>query len=91
MKKDFTSILSFPRVCRPSGVWDLFLLKKENDRFPTTALGNDSKNNYNNRSRIKTFRDDGKKTYNKAVLKPHPQKIPLDFLHTNFIEQSIEQ
>ena len=61
MKKDFTSILSFPRVCRPSGVWDLFLLKKENDRFPTTTLGNDSKNNYNNRSRIKTFRDDGKR------------------------------
>ena len=34
-----TSILSFPRV----SVGDPFLLKKENDRFPTTTLGNDDK------------------------------------------------
>ena len=38
MKKDFTSILSSPKV----SVGDLFLLKKENDRFPTTTLGNDA-------------------------------------------------
>ena len=35
--KGFTSILSSPKV----SVGDLFLLKKENDRFPTTTLGND--------------------------------------------------
>ena len=35
--KGFTSVLSSPKV---SG-GDLFLLKKENDRFPTTTLGND--------------------------------------------------
>uniref|UniRef100_UPI003D7EAB7F hypothetical protein n=1 Tax=Candidatus Avelusimicrobium sp. TaxID=3048833 RepID=UPI003D7EAB7F len=52
-----TSILSFPRV----SVGDPFLLKKENDRFPTTTLGND--NNNNDRSRNPagrpTLRDDG--------------------------------
>ena len=32
-------ILSSPRV----SVGDLFLLKKENDRFPTTTFGNDDK------------------------------------------------
>ena len=35
--KRFITILSFPKV----SVGDLFLLKKENDRFPTTTLGND--------------------------------------------------
>ncbi len=35
--KEFTSILSSPKV----SVGDLFLLKKENDRFPTTTFGND--------------------------------------------------
>ena len=48
-----TSILSSPKV----SVGDLFLLKKENERFPTTTLGNDDNNN--GRSRIKTLRDDG--------------------------------
>ena len=45
--------LSSPKV----SVGDLFLLKKENDRFPTTTLGNDDHGN--NRSRIRTLRDDG--------------------------------
>ena len=36
--KGFTSILSSPKV----SVGDPFLLKKENDRFPTTTLGNDA-------------------------------------------------
>ena len=37
----------------------LSLLFLNNDRFPTTALGNDNKNNNgNDRSRIKTLRDD---------------------------------
>ena len=35
--KGFASILSSPKV----SVGDLFLLKKENDRFPTTTFGND--------------------------------------------------
>ena len=52
-----TSILSSPKVF----VGDPFLLKKENDRFPTTTLGND--NNNNDRSRNPagrpTLRDDG--------------------------------
>ena len=39
--KHFTSILSSPNV----SVGDPFLLKKENDRFPTTTLGNDHNNN----------------------------------------------
>ncbi len=61
--KGFTSILSSPKV----SVGDPFLLKKENDRFPTTTLGND---NNNNRSRNpvgrtlagrQTLRDDDKK------------------------------
>ena len=43
--KRFASILSSPKV----SVGDLFLLKKENDRFPTTTFGNDyeSKNGDN--------------------------------------------
>ena len=56
MKKDFASILSSPRNL----VGDLSLHKKTlttNNRFPTTALGNDRK--HNDRSRIKTLRDDG--------------------------------
>ena len=53
LNKEFFS-LSSPKV----SVGDLFLLKKENDRFPTTTFGNDSNNYYNNRSRIKTLRDD---------------------------------
>ena len=36
--KGFTSIVSSPKV----SVGDPFLLKKENDRFPTTTLGNDA-------------------------------------------------
>ncbi len=44
--------LSSPKV----SVGDLFLLKKENNGFPTTTFGNDDANN---RSRIKTLRDDG--------------------------------
>ena len=36
--KGFTSILSSPKV----SVGDLLLLKKENNRFPTTTLGNDT-------------------------------------------------
>ena len=55
--KGFTSILSSPKV----SVGDPFLLKKENDRFPTATLGND--NNNNDRSRNPagrpTLRDDG--------------------------------
>ena len=41
MKKDFASILSSPSVCRRGAFGDLFLLKKENNRFPTTTFGND--------------------------------------------------
>ena len=40
--KGFTSILSSPRNWRPAGFGDLLLLKKENNRFPTTTLGNDT-------------------------------------------------
>ena len=39
--KEFRDVLSSPNVWRPTGCGDLFLLKKENDRFPTTTLGND--------------------------------------------------
>ncbi|WP_432634113.1 type IV pilin protein [Candidatus Avelusimicrobium sp.] len=50
------------------------LLKKENDRFPTTTLGND--NNYyngNDRSRIKALRDDGNNNhYNDNNGSPSP-------------------
>ena len=67
LNKEFFS-LSSPKV----SVGDLFLLKKENDRFPTTALGNDSNNHCgdNNISRNpagrtlagrQTLRDDDKK------------------------------
>ncbi|WP_428060500.1 type IV pilin protein [Candidatus Avelusimicrobium stercoris] len=50
-----TSILSFPRVL----VGNLSLFKKENDnnRSPTTTFGDDNHNG-NDRSRIKTLRDD---------------------------------
>ncbi len=34
-------LLSSPRNWRPAGFGDPFLLKKKNDRFPTTTLGND--------------------------------------------------
>ncbi|WP_432634178.1 type IV pilin protein [Candidatus Avelusimicrobium sp.] len=76
-----TSILSLLLPSSPKvSVGDPFLLKKENDRFPTTTLGNDNNHNnrsrnpagrlilgnnnknnsnYNDRSRIKTLRDDG--------------------------------
>ena len=51
--KEFTSILSSPKV----SVGDLFLLKKENDRFPNAprrqALGNDNKNNSNYNDRFR--------------------------------------
>ena len=36
--KGYISIVSSPKV----SVGDLFLLKRENDRFPTTTLGNDN-------------------------------------------------
>ena len=54
--KGFTSILSFPNVV----VGNLSLFKKGNDNngSPTKFLGDD---NYNNRSRIKTFRDDNQR------------------------------
>ena len=39
--KEFRDVLSSPKVWRPTGCGDLFLLKKENDRFPTATLGND--------------------------------------------------
>ncbi len=47
--KSWCLLPSSPKV----SVGDPFLLKKENDRFPTTTLGNDNKNNsnYNNRFR----------------------------------------
>ena len=55
------SILSLSLPSSPKvSVGDLFLLKKEKDRFPNPAgrptLGNE--NNHSNRSRIKTLRDD---------------------------------
>ena len=44
---------SSPKVCRRGAFGDplLSLLFLNNDRFPTTTLGNDTKNNYNNRFR----------------------------------------
>ena len=39
--KEFRDVLSSPKVWWPTGCGDLFLLKKENDRFPTATLGND--------------------------------------------------
>ena len=38
--KGFTSIVSCPKVWRPAGFGELLLLKKENNRFPPTTLGN---------------------------------------------------
>ena len=66
--KGFASILSSPKV----SVGDLFLLKKENDRFPSPAgrqtLGNDGNNHCGNntRTRITTLRND---TNNKGTIK----------------------
>ena len=66
--KGFASILSSPKV----SVGDLFLLKKENDRFPSPAgrqtLGNDGNNHCGNntRTRITTLRDDDN---NKGTIK----------------------
>ncbi|WP_428081731.1 type IV pilin protein [Candidatus Avelusimicrobium fimicolum] len=66
--KGFASILSSPKV----SVGDLFLLKKENDRFPSPVgrqtLGNDGNNHCGNntRTRITTLRDDDN---NKGTIK----------------------
>ena len=56
--------LSSPRNCRRGAFGDLFLLKKENDRFPTTTLGNDDANNRSRNPAGRTLagrflRDDG--------------------------------
>ncbi len=56
--KGFTSILSSPKVSVGDPLLSLLFLN--NDRFPTTTLGND--NNNNDRSHIKTLRDDDKTT-----------------------------
>ena len=66
--KGFASILSSPKV----SVGDLFLLKKENDRFPSPAgrqtLGNNDNNHCgdNTKTRISTLRDDDN---NKGTIK----------------------
>ena len=48
--KSWCLLPSSPKV----SVGDPFLLKKENDRFPTTTLGNDNKNNSNYNNRFRT-------------------------------------
>ena len=60
-----TSIVSFPSVV--VGNLSLFKTSNDNNGSPTKFLGNDS--NGNDRSRIKTLRDDSEKRYNKAVIK----------------------
>ena len=51
--KGFNKIWHFLPSSPKVSVGDLLLLKKENDRFPTTTLGNDNKNNSNYNDRFR--------------------------------------
>ena len=71
---------SSPKVWRPAEFGEPFLLKKENDRFPTTTLGNDNENG-NDRSRIKTLRDDCLTT-SARTIKTFWDEVPLTWGRT---------
>ena len=71
---------SSPKVWRPAEFGEPFLLKKENDRFPTTTLGNDNDNG-NDRSRIKTLRDDCLTT-SARTIKTFWDEVPLTWGRT---------
>ena len=78
--KGFNRIWRFLPSSPKVSVGDLLsLLFLNNDRFPTTALGNDNKNkNGNDRTRIKTLRDDD--YMKKGGILKLVQDLPLGLL-----------